>query len=278
MYKFLILIACGLSLNAQMVGGVSIIVKDKAITLYDIQKEMRETHADAEAAANSLIRQKLEEIEMKERKISVSSSEVYDDIKETAKRNNLSVNDFYEAALNARGINSEDLKAKVKQKLLTSKLYSAIAYSKLQAPSDKDIQDYYELNKSLFNHPSSFNVTIYQTQDKAALIQKIQSPMLYSPQIQEIQQVLPYARIAPELAQLLSKTPVHSFTPIIPDGKGGHMSFYLFEVADMAEVEFEDIKNQVQNAMLAKKREDVLKDYFKRLRENTNIKVLRQPN
>lgn len=278
MYKFLMLIACGLSLNAQMLGGVSIIVKDKAITLYDIQKEMRETQTDAGIAANALVRQKLEEIEMKERRINVSSGEVYDDIKETAKRNNMSVNDFYEAALNARGISSQDLKAKVRQKLLRAKLYSAIAYSKLKPPSDKDIQDYYTLNKSLFNHPSSFDVTIYQTKDKQALIQKTQNPMHYSPKIQEIEQVLPYNRIAPELAQLLSKTPLNSFTPIVPDGKGGHMSFYLFKVADTQEMAFKDVKKQVQNTMLAKKRENVLKDHFKRLRENTDIKVLRQPN
>ncbi len=278
MYKFLILLAFGVVLNAQTVAGVSIIVKDKAITLYEIKQKMQMNNITSEEAAQVLIRQKLEEIEIIERKISISSSEVYDDIKETAKRNGMNVNDFYEAALSSKGINSADLKKQVKQKLLSQKLYSSIAYSKLKTPSDKELEEYYNLNKSDFAHPSSFKVTIYQTNNKEALAQKVANPMFYSPQIQEVEQVLPYDRISPELVQLLSRTSVYSFTPIIPDGKGGHMSFFLKEIENSGEVKFENIKSQVQNQMLSKKREHVLGDYFKRLRDNTDIKILRNPN
>lgn len=278
MYKFLLLLTLGVTLNAQTVAGISVIVKDKAITLYEIQEEMQKKNINAEVAAKSLIRQKLEEIEIKERKISVSSTEVYDDIKETAKRNSMSVNDFYEAALNTKGISSADLKAQVKQRILSNKLYSSIAYSKLQTPADSELEEYFKLNKSSFSHPESFTVTIYQTNNKEALSQKIANPMFYSPQIQEIEQVLPYARISPELAQLLANTSVYSFTPIIPDGKGGHMSFFLKEIEKAQDIKFESVKNQIQNILLAKKREHVLQDYFKRLRENADVKVLRDPS
>ena len=131
MYKFLLSIVCVAGLSAEMVGGVAVVVKDRAITLYDIQKEMQSSNVSKEMAANALIREKLEESEIEERKIKVTSGEVYDDIKQTAKRNNMSVNDFYEAALSARGIGSAGVKKKVKQRLLATKLYQAIAYSKV---------------------------------------------------------------------------------------------------------------------------------------------------
>jgi len=278
MYKFLVLLAFSISLNAGVVAGVSIIVKDKAITLYEIEQKMEIYNLTNEEAAQALIREKLEELEIKERKIKVSSSEVYDDIKETAKRNGMSVNGFYEAALNSKGISSAELKKRVKQKLLSKKLYSSIAYSKLKSPSDSELEEYYKLNKSTFSHPSSFKVTIYQTQDKAALAQKIANPMFYSPQIQEVEQVLPYNRISPELAKLLANTKVYSFTPIVPDGKGGHMSLFVKEVEKSEEADFETFKEEIQSIILAKKREQVLSEYFKRLRDNTDITIIRNPS
>ncbi len=278
MYKFLLVLAYGVSLNAQIVSAVSIIVRDKAITLYEIKQKMQSLNINAQEASQVLIRQKLEEIEIIKRKIKVSSTEVYDDIKETAKRNNMSVNDFYEAALNAKGINSTDLKKIVREKLLSKKLYASIAYSKLRPFSQSELQEYYTLHKSTFSHPKSFTVAIYQTKDKTALVQKIANPMFYAPQIQESEQVLPYDRISPQLAQILTKTPVYTFTSILPDAKDGYISFYIKEVENSQEQSFQSVKEKVQNIMLGKKREHVLSDYFKRLRDNVDIKVLRNPS
>ena len=275
MYKFLLSIAFVTGLSAEIVGGVAIVVKDRAITLHDIQSEMSSSNVNKEMATNALVRQKLEEAEIQERKIKVTSGEVYDDIKQTAKRNNMSVNDFYEAALKTRGIGSADVKKKVKQKLLATKLYQAIAYSKVSEPTDTQVKEYFELHKSNFEHPSSFDVVIYQSNNKDALEAKVQNPMFYSPEIKSTEQTLPYDRISPELAGLLTRTPINNFSPIIPDGKGGYMSFYLKEVQSSAEAGFEAMKEQVINAWMAEKREAVLSDYFARLKDNADIQVLR---
>ena len=278
MYKFLIMLASGLGLSANMVAGVAIVVKDRAITLHDIKKEMRISQVNEQRAINTLIRKKLEESEIKTRRLSVSSAEVYDDIKETAKRNKMSISDLYEAALNANGISSSDLKAKVKQKLLAKKLYGAIAYSKASKPTQSELQEYYDLNKEDFSHPASFATVIYQTTDKLALTKKIENPMFYAPQIQTQEQELPYDKISPELAKLLQNTPVSSFSPIVPDGKGGHMSFYIQEVKGMKDLSFDKMKGQIENMIMAKKREQVLGDYFAKLKDNADIKILRSIN
>ena len=275
MYKFLISLACVLSLNAQMVGGVAIVVKDKAITIYDIEKEMQVSNVDNKTAIDRLIREKLEESEVKERGITVSNSEVYDDIKDTAKRNNMSVNDFYEAALNTNGINSADLKIKIKKKLLSTKLYSAIAYSKMSKPSEAEIKEYYELHKNDYEHPSSFTVVIYQSKDQVKLVEKIQNPMFHSPDVLTNEQVLPYDRITPELARVLEKTPINGFTPVIPNGQGGHMSFYVKDIQSAEAGGLKSVENQIANTISAKKREQVLSDYFARLRANADIDVKR---
>lgn len=275
MYKIILTFIFALTLNAELIDGVSIVVKGKAITLYEIKKEMALSKVDEKQASDILIRKKLEEIETAERKISVSSSEVYDDIKKTAARNNLNISEFYEAVRNANGISSTDLKAKVKEKLLSQKLYAAIAYSAVSQPSDDEIKEYYELHKESFAHPSGFSVVIYQAKDQARLQEKIDNPMFYSPDIATNEQELPYDRISPELAGLLSRTSKNTFTAIIPDGKGGHMSFYVKDVHSVSEASVDDVRNQIVSMIMADTREQVLSDYFARLKHNAEIITIR---
>ena len=122
MNKIFLTLIFVVSLNAELVNGVALIVKGVPITLYDIKNEMKVSNVDAKSATDTLIRKKLEIIELQERKISVSSTDVYDNIKKTASANGMSVNDFYEAIRNSRGLSSIEFKAKTKEKILSQKL------------------------------------------------------------------------------------------------------------------------------------------------------------
>jgi len=277
MYKIFLTIMLGVTLSAEIVDGVAVVVKGSAITLYDIKKEMQTSRADSKTATDALIRKALENQEIKERKISVSSGEVYDDIKKTAKRNKLSVGEFYEAVRNSSGLTSEELKEKIKEKLLSQKLYSAIAYSGITEPTEEEIEAYFKAHKNDFAHPSGFKVVIYQSKNKQRLQEKIDNPMFYSPEITSNEQDLPYDRISPELASLLERTALNTFTAAVPDGKGGYMSFYLKEIASAKETGLESVRNQIMNLIAAEQREQVLGDYFARLRHNADIKMIRTP-
>lgn len=277
MKKILFVLLFASFVEAKVYDGVAVVVKNEAITLEDIKKEMQTSQIDVKKATDVLIRQKLEAAEIKERKITVSSSEVYDDIKNMASRNKMSISDFYDAIREANGLSSTQLKEKVKQKLLSQKLYNAIAYSSMDEPSDEEINEYYKLHKDEYQHPSSFSVVIYDAKNRDLLQEKVDNPMFYSPKIATNEQVLPYDRISPELASLLSKTPLHTFTPVVPNGKGGFMSFYIKSIESAKEGGIDSMKNQIINAIMADKREVVLKDYFARLRDNADINIIRMP-
>jgi len=277
MYKIFLTFALGALLNAQMIDGVAILVKGKAITLYELKQEMKFSNISVDEASSILIRQKLEEAEIQERKISVTSNEVYDDIKMLASRNNMNVNELYAAARDANDISSTDLKKKIKEKLLSKKLYSAIAYSSISNPDEQEIKEYYELHKHDFFHPSGFKVVVYQSKDKNRLQEKIDNPMFNSPDIMQSDKDLPYAKISPELVKLLIKTPVGTFSQVIPDGKGGFMSFYMKEIKDEEQLGLHGATPQISNMIISDKREQVLSDYFARLRTNADIKILRKP-
>ena len=277
MYKFFLALLVTASLNAEIVDGVAVVVKNSAITLHDIKKQMQASKLTSKQALDFLIRQKLEELEIIERKISVSSSEVYEEIKKTAARNKLSVSKFYDVVRESSGLTSFELKEKIKQRLLSQKLYSAIAYSHMSEPTQSEIKEYYELHKTKFSHPSSFEVTVYVSQDKANLQSKINNPMFYSPEIQMKDEVLKYGMISSGLAALLEKTPLNSFTDVVPNGKGGFMSFYIKSKEAGEEASIQSVENEIINAIMGEKREQVLGDYFARLRSNADIKIIRTP-
>jgi hypothetical protein len=131
------------------------------------------------------------------------------------------------------------------------------------------------VHKDDFAHPSGFKVIIYQSKNKQRLQEKIDNPMFYSPEITSNEQKLSYDKISPELASLLEGTSLNSFTAVVPDGKGGNMSFYIKEIESAKETGLESVKNQIINMITAQQREQVLGDYFARLRHNADIKMIR---
>lgn len=276
MYKSLLALLFATFLSAEVYDGVAIVVQDKAITMLDIQNEMKVSHTDAKEAADILIRQKLEESEADKRQITVSSSEVYDDIKKMASGNNMDISAFYDAIRESNGLSSTELKKKIKEKLLSQKLYSAITYSSISEPRDSEIKEYYEKHKEKLEHPEAFNVIVYNCPHKEKLQQKIDNPMFYSSDITEDEVKLVYNKIPPSLAALLKNTPLNSCSSMIPDGKGNYVSFYVKGVEKGKKSNIADVRNQIINAINAQKREQVLGDYFARLQQSADINIIRE--
>lgn len=189
----------------------------------------------------------------------------------------MNVSDLYEAVRNSSGLTSKEFKEKTKHKLLSQKLYSAIAYGSIDQPSEAEAMEYFELHKDNFSHPSGFKVVAYNSKSKRRLQEKVNNPMFHAPDIEQMEQDLKYDKISPELAKFLSKAKLNSFTPIVPNGKGGHMAFYIKEIESAADIGFRGVRSQVVNLMMGDKREQVLSDYFARLKGNANIKIIRMP-
>jgi parvulin-like peptidyl-prolyl isomerase len=279
MYKKIVLIFAFLvSLNAQMVDGVAIVVKGNAITLLEITDFMKSSNLGVTKATDFLIRKKLEEAEAKERGIVVSSEEVYDDIKLRAAKNKMTISAFYDAVRESNGLSSSELKEQIKEKIMSQKLYAAIVNAQMSEPTSDEIADYFELHKAEFIHPSAFTVIVHVVKDKARLQEKIDNPMFYSPDIEMSEQVFEYDKISPKLAALLESTPLNHYTEVVPDGRGKFMSFYIKAIQSAEEAGAEGARNQIISAIMASKREQVLTDYFARLRLSAEIKMIRMPD
>jgi len=259
------------------IGGVSVLVKNTPITLYEIQQEMKQSGTNATQSADTLIRKKLEQLEASEKKITVTSTEINEELARMAAQNNLSQEQFLNAMQTVRGLSEKDLRAKVEETIKGQKLYSAIAFSKMAQPSAEEENEYYQLHLDEFSRPESFAVTTYTSKSKEALAMQISDPMRHVENIQMKEENIPFGKINPQLAQILNKIPEGSFSAILPNGQNGFMSFYMRDKINVVTENIEAVRPQIANAILGEKRNQVLNDYFTRLRLSADIKVLRLP-
>lgn len=259
------------------IAGVSVLVKNSPITLYEVQQEMKASGMDATKSADTLIRKKLEQLEAAEKKITVTQSEIKEEMARMAKQNNLTVEQFLDAMKTARGISESDLKAKVEESIRGQKLYSAIAFSKMAQPTAEEETEYYQLHLDEFSHPDRYDVTTYISSSAEALQAKIDDPMRNVEMVSSKDETIPSLNINPQLAQILNKIEVGKFGPIIPNGKNGFMSFYMRDKPNLVTENLDSVRPQIANAIMGEKRSSVLNDYFTRLRLSADIKVIRLP-
>lgn len=274
---FLILFSSCFLLWGEMVGGIAILVKEEPITLYDIEQTAKAERLDVSQAVDRLIRQKLEQMEIDQRGLKVEPSEVYDRIAQMASQNNLSVSQLYDAVRSTQGLTRDAFTQKLTESMLAQKLYSDIAFSSIDEPQETEMQEYYRLHAERFSHPETFEVMVYTSGSQGAIEQKIANPMLQIPGVNVQPATLPYAQLEPRLAELLSQTENGRYTPILPDPKGGFVTFFVRSKSMPVMLPFESVKQQVKESMMGDEREQTLKDYFDRTRMNADIKIIRLP-
>jgi len=266
------------SLQAKIVDGVAILVKEEPITLYAITQKMTENRLTQAQAVDALIREKLEAEEIAQRNLSVSATELQERIAQIAGQNNMTTSQLYDAVWKSEHLGRGAFEDKLKQTMLTQKLYSAIAMANMEEPGEEEMREYYRLHADKFSHPETFDVTVYHAPAQGELQRKMENPMLMLPEVTTQDASLPYAKLEPQLAALLVQTKIGAFTPILTDPKGGYLSFFIRNESLPIMQPFETVKMQVQEQMMGDAREQTLKDYFNRARLNAEITILRLPD
>ena len=165
------------SLWSAPIGGVSVLVKDSPITLYEVQQEMKQSGTPAEQSIDTLIRKKLEQLEATEKKISVSSAEVQEEMERMAKQNNLSMEAFLSTMQTARGLSEATLKEKITENIKGQKLYSSIAFAKMGQPTPSEEAEYYKLHSDEFSLPDHYQVVTYVASSPDMLQAKMNDPL-----------------------------------------------------------------------------------------------------
>lgn len=275
-YKILIAFFCVFflsSANAKYINGISAIVDGEIITDYDIQKLIDALKISPSQALNILIRQKLEDAQIKAMEINPSEIEINAQMSQIGARSGFKDWSEFEKALKNQGVNINDFRAQVKNNIALEKLYSNITNRPNANITQENARRFYQNNKSLFSRFINATITQYSSQNAQDLENlKAKKPNnALSAKAQKISATSTDAR----LVELVANTKIGDFTPIIPQG-GFYVMFKINDKDGIYTPNFEDIEENVAQAMIAQEKEAMIEDYFNKLRVSANIQIIKR--
>ncbi len=257
-----------------MIGAVSMSVDNEPITLYEIQTLSMQHQISKKEAVDRLIQIKIEDIEIKNLNIVVSPYDVQKRLSEIAKQNGMDESTF-KKALALEGKSEKSLKKELEDGLKREKLYTKIVSAKLKQPDEDEVKAYYEQHKSKFSMPSSIELIEYLSPSADALELQKRQPMVNMQNIQVTPKKLELNSINPQLAQLLTNTPVGSFTPVLNLGQHKGM-FFIQKLGDAKLGSYELSKKAVFETMMRQREQSVLIEYFEKKKSEAVIKTVRK--
>ena len=279
-WKLLIFVTLSLTLffsplNASRVDGISLIINKEPITLYDIHKYATRFNLSKKEALDVLIRQKLEDSEIKKLGISADSFEVDQYIENLAISNGVSQYEFLNL-IRSKNIDVAEYKEDLRSKLQRDKLYKKIISTKLQQVGDNELRAYYNDNLNEFSQASAFDVTIYSSADQQALQAIAQNPMSAVSGVELKEATFEAAKTDPKLTLLLNKTAQGSFSTMVKSDQN-FVLFFVKKKHNVQNIAFEDAKNYISNRLAEGKEQKAIEEYFEKLKASANIQVVRAP-
>ncbi len=261
------------SANAKYINGISAIIDGEIITDYDIQKLIDTLKISPSQALNILIRQKLEDAQIKAMEINPSEIEINAQMSQIGAHSGFKDWSEFEKALKNQGVNINDFRAQVKNNIALEKLYSNITNRPNANITQENARRFYQNNKSLFSRFINATITQYSSQNAQDLENlKAKKPNnALSAKAQKISATSTDAR----LVELVANTKIGDFTPIIPQG-GFYVMFKINDKDGIYTPNFEDIEENVAQAMIAQEKEAMIEDYFNKLRVSANIQIIKR--
>lgn len=275
MKKILLLATLVVYLNSQYLGGLVAIVENEPITDYEISETMKNMNLNSTQALNILIREKLEDAQIKTLNINVTEYEVDQKISAIAEQNNLSLGAF-ENILASKGVSFSDFKADMKRNLQKEKLYTSIINSPNNNINRDNAIRFYEANKQQFSQFETISVSKYTSRNKLILERVMSNPMGNHKDVSIENVELNANEIEPRLASVFINTQVGSWTPIFTALNGEYSTFYVVEKKGSTIPSFETIEQEIIKAMVKQEQEVMVADYFNKLRIKANIQVIKR--
>lgn len=273
MKKYLISFLFSLSLaNAGLVNGVSVVVNDEPITLYDIDTVMQEQGLSRNDAVKSLIDKVIYEQQLKKENITVDIFDIDNYIAKLAAQNKMSTLEF--KAIVKQQQDYEKFTQDIKQRLLHQKLVTKVARGNIKIATDDDIKIYYENNKQLFTIADEIDVVAYVSKNRDLLLQAMDNPMLKDAMLASQDITFKQAEVNPKVKYILNNTGVNHFSNIFAQS-GNYNMFLVKNKRGIKTLALEDVKEQIFQNIMQQREQDFLDQYFETQKITAEVKVYR---
>lgn len=272
--KILAFLIIAMFANAQILDGIAIKVDSNIITLYEINELQKSANLTREKAIDSLINDKLRENEIKRLNIKVDDSRINDEMNNIAMANKITRTEL-ENALVAQKINLDDYKVELKNHIVNRELMQKILQTNSNIASEGDLQDFYEKNKDEFKIPTKIKVTSYTATSDVELQKFLQNPMMLNPNIQSKDEEIDIRALPMQIIGVFLDTPERKFTPVLNSGNT-LIVFFIKEKGAKEVLPFENAKSMVIQKYSQARENDILNEYFAKIKANTRIEIVRE--
>ena len=273
MKKYILLLISTLTISyAGLVNGIAVIINDKPITLYDIDKKMEQDRLSKRQAVEKIMDDLLYDNEIKQHNISVDLLEIDNYIQKLADTNNMDVLDF--KALIRQQQDYEAFKESVKKRLIHDKLVRKIVSGNLKRASTQDIELFYQNNHEQYKIADTLEVIAYVSKDKKLLESLKSNPLMKNNAILVQSLTLKQDELNPKVKYVLNATKEKSFSSVFVQNETYNM-FYVTEKKDITAIPLEQVETKIFNQIMQKRENNYLKEYFESLKITADTKILR---
>lgn len=260
-------------LNAQIIDGIALKVNGNIVTMFEIENLQKSLRISKDEAIRHIIIDKLRENEIKRLKINVDERRLDDEINNIAMSNRLTREQLL-SALKEQGMDMESYRKELKNHLVNRDLMQRILQSSSNIASEDELRRYYNANKKEFSFPNKIKVTSYTSLNEAALQAFLNNPMLLNNDVVSKDEELSLHNLPPQIANVFLSTPERSFTPVLNSGNA-LIVFFVKEKIGSELAEFDNIKTIVMQKYAQTKENEILNEYFEKIKANSKIEILR---
>ncbi|STO97219.1 peptidyl-prolyl cis-trans isomerase [Helicobacter canis] len=259
---------------SNIVGGIAIKVNNDPITLYEIQSLSAKQHISKDKAQEILIAQRLKDQEIKRLNIAIDDMRLEQEIESIAAQNNLSYQQFIQA-LYQQGISTESYKQKLKDQIQTRELMRNILLSS-STSSEETMRKYYDTHKSEFITATKVQAIRYSSKDPKLLERAIANTSLTLNGVEKTPETLTLSMLNPQIAQMFSQLQTGQFSPILDAGNGSYVAFLVQDKSGENAMSFEEAKNFIAQKLAQDHQEQILSEYFEKIKQKAHIEYVRK--
>lgn len=271
---FILLILLTYALFGQIIDGVAIKVDGNIITLYEIQEMEKNLKLSKKESIEKLTIEKLKENEIKRLKIKINDEKVDNEI-ENIIINNKITKDILVNTLKSQGVEFEDYKKELKKHMINRELTHKILQTNSNIANEEELKQYYHMHENEFMIPSIIKVTSYISKSDVELQNFLANPLIRNPNIETKDEEINIKNLPQQVIDVFLNTPERKFTPVLNSGNT-LIVFFIKEKTNKELLPFDDIKTNVMQKYAEAKENEILKDYFNKIKANTKIEIIRE--
>ncbi len=266
----LLLLILAVFIHARTIDAIALIVEGEPVTTAEIQAVEQQTGVSHKEAIDLLIQDRLQKAAMKN--ITVAEEEIDKEVDRIAKQNGISVKKMQQI-LQQQGTSWSKYRNTIRDALKKRKFFQEKVAKNLPSPTDDELRLFYQNHKESFVIPSTIKVTEYAAKTESALKKLIAKGSAKGVTAKTMTKQT--KGMNPALLSMFMQTPEGQFTAPMNAGDR-YIVYKIGAKSGRTQMPFEAAKGAVAARWRQQQQENAIKDYFKKMKTEANIRILRK--